>query len=368
MSGNTYGHIFKVTTFGESHSAALGCVVDGCPSKIPFSLEMVQQFLNRRRPGQNEYTTSRNEQDHVELLSGVENGLTLGTPISFLIRNHDTRPQDYSEAKNILRPSHADFTIMSKFGIRSESGGGRSSNRETVARVAAASVAQQMLNYFFPDIAVVAYVSRMANVESHVSEFSLTLNQVENSILRCPDPVADLKMQELLKQLKTKGDTVGGLVRCIVRNVPVGLGEPVFDKFEAELAKAMLSLPASKSFEIGSGLAGTFLKGSEHNDPFEKTEDGKVTTRTNNSGGVQGGISNGMPVTFAVGFKPVSTIFKTQDSLDAESFEPKKLTITKGRHDPCVLPRAVPIVEAMTWLVLADLFLRQSINKISREQ
>lgn len=358
------GVIFRVSTFGESHGPAVGCIIDGCPAGISFSLAEVQAALNRRRPGQSSFTSPRSEPDTVRVLSGVENGVTLGTPIALAVENVDTEPRDYSETQNIYRPGHADFTYQAKFGVRARSGGGRASARETLARVAAGSVAQQMLTQIFPNaIQVLAWVQRVADIECADEFAPKTIEDVERSELRAPDPNAAHRMKAYLSELMARGDTAGGLIRCTVNGIPAGWGEPVFDKLEADLAKAMLSLPASRSFEIGDGLASTFMTGSKHNDAFiSDSESKKISTKTNHSGGIQGGISNGMEVSFSVGFKPVSTIRIEQDTVD-ENGTPQKLAISKGRHDPCVLPRAVPMIEAMTWLVLADHALRAHLNK-----
>lgn len=343
----------------------MGCVVDGCPSGIKLTQEIIQEFLDRRKPGQNQFTTSRGEGDKCEILSGVENSVTLGTPISILIRNQDKKVQDYQGMNGIFRPSHSDFTTLAKYGVTSNSGGGRASARETVGRVAAAAVAKSFVQQNYPSLEIIAFVERVQNIEASVDLNKVTNQQVEESLIRCPDKNSEIKMQELIRLAKEEGDSLGGLIRCVIRNAPVGLGEPVFDKLEAELGKAMLSLPASKSFEIGSGLAGTYLKGSVHNDEFCLDFENNVRTKTNNSGGIQGGISNGMPIIFSVGFKPVSTIFKTQNTL-TKQFQETAFNLKAGRHDSCVLPRAVPIVEAMAWLVLADYILLSCCNPSQR--
>jgi chorismate synthase len=352
------GVLFRVTTFGESHGGAVGCVVDGCPAGISLPLDAIHRFLKRRKPGQSEFTTPRAEADEPEILSGVENGLTLGTPVTIIVRNTDKRPGDYSDMSHVFRPSHADYTTLAKFGTRPSSGGGRSSARETIGRVAAAAVAKCFLETVLPDLQVLSWVERIKDIEAEISPAEVTFEAIERSLIRCPDAQAEVQMKKLILDAKTKGDTVGGLIRCYVTGLPAGLGEGVFDKLEADLAKSMLSLPATKSFEIGSGVSGTFLFGSEHNDVFDLDETGKVITRSNKSGGIQGGISNGMPLDFSVGFKPVSTLFLEQDSVDDQGnkvvLKPKA-----GRHDSCVLPRAVPMVDAMTYLVLADHYLRQ---------
>lgn len=358
--GNTFGTAFRVTTFGESHGPAVGCVIDGCPAGLPITLEDIQHQLDRRRPGQSKIVTQRKESDEVEILSGVLDGQTLGTPIALLVRNSDARSKDYDELKEKFRPSHADYTYQEKFGIRAWSGGGRASARETVGRVAAGAVARKLLSHCAA-VETVAWVETVKEITATVDPLSVTEADVESNIVRCPDPVAAGAMLQLIEETRKDGDTVGGVVGCVARGVPVGWGEPVFDKLEADLAKAMLSLPASKGFEVGSGFGGTLLKGSEHNDSFRADEAKNVSTPTNRSGGIQGGISNGMPIVLRVAFKPVATIMREQDTVDTNH---ENTTITgRGRHDPCVLPRAVPMVEAMMSLVLADHLLR---NRSSR--
>jgi chorismate synthase len=358
-----FGTLFRVMTFGESHGKAVGCVIDGCPAGVPLKMDELAGFLAKRKPGQNAFTSPRSEKDLPKVLSGVnQSNVTLGSPICIIVENTDQRSQDYEEMSQVFRPSHADFSTYAKYGIREVSGGGRASARETIGRVAAASIAKQFLAALMPSIEVVAWVQRIHNVEASVNENTVSEKLVENSPIRCPDESASQTMQNLILEAKNQGNTLGGLVKCIVRGVPLGLGEPVFDKLEADLAKAILSLPATKSFEIGSGLSGTYLKGSEHNDPFAIDPQGQVKTMTNHSGGVQGGISNGMNIVIKAGFKPVSTLFIPQqtislnpnDVLSEVEFKP-----SAGRHDSCVLPRAVPMVEAMVWLVLADHVLRQ---------
>jgi chorismate synthase len=362
------GAIFRVSTFGESHGPAVGCVIDGCPAGWPLSLDLIQAELNRRRPGQNRYTSPRAEADVCRILSGVENGVTLGTPIALVVENTDARPADYSEAQSLFRPSHADYTYATKYGLAAGSGGGRASARETIGRVAAGAVAKQLLQRLFgADLCVNAWVQRIAHLDCGEVNRPIPVQAIEASALRVPNPSAEAQMKAFLDDLIQRGDTAGGLIRCSATGVPTGWGEPVFDKLEAELAKAMLSLPASKSFEIGSGLAGTFAIGSAHNDAFVQDTNGKIITRTNHSGGIQGGISNGMDIEFAVGFKPVSTIRQPQDTVTADG-TPQKIHIQKGRHDPCVLPRAVPMIEAMTWIVLADHALRAHLNRFEQLQ
>lgn len=355
---NTFGAYFRVTTFGESHGTALGCVVDGCPAQIPIFKEDIQQFLNRRKPGQNQFTTDRGEEDQCEILSGIENNLTLGTPICIIIRNKDKINSHYSDINTLFRPNHADYTTFAKYGITSSSGGGRSSARETIGRVAAGAIAKAFVKSKIPNAELLAWVHRVSTIKASVNENTVTDDQIEKSEIRCPDPTAEAAMKNKILAAKQEGDTVGGEIRCVVKNIPPGLGEPVFDKLEANLSQAMLSIPACKYFESGDGIGSTYLYGSENNDEFYKDEHGNIATRTNRSGGIQGGISNGMPITFGVGFKPVSTLFKEQNTItrDGQSvrFKPEK-----GRHDSCVLPRAVPIVEAMTWIVIADQLLHR---------
>lgn len=355
--GNIFGHLFRVVTFGESHGAGLGCVVDGCPPRVSLSTECVQQFLDRRRPGQSEFTTPRAETDHCEIISGTENNMTLGSPICILIRNQDAQKSHYNDIGQVYRPGHADYTTLAKYGIASASGGGRASARETAGRVAAAAVAKAFLTTKVPGLKVHAYVSRVSDIYASPEEEQITEHGIESSILRCPDPRAEALMQEKIRAAKDNGDSLGGEIKCLIQNVPVGLGEPVFDKLHANLAKAMLSIPAAKYFSFGDGFQSTFLQGSENNDPYSLNTQGHVVTAQNRDGGVQGGISNGMPIVFHVGFKPVSTIFKEQSTLTKQEHQPIQFTPTQGRHDPCVLPRAVVIAEAMSWLVLADHFL-----------
>ncbi|MES2616136.1 MAG: chorismate synthase [Bdellovibrionota bacterium] len=361
--GNYFGKLFKVITFGESHGVALGCVIDGCPSKVKITPSIIQEFLNKRKPGQSQFTTSRDENDTCEILSGVENGITLGTPIAILIKNKNQKPADYDDINNVFRPSHADYTTFVKYGVTAKSGGGRSSARETVGRVAAAAVAKSFVKQNFANIEIISFVDRIYNIQAQVDTNKVTEQEVEESLIRCPDKQAEVLMKEKILAAKAEGDTLGGVVCCVIRNVPTGLGEPVFDKLEANFAKAMLSLPASKSFEIGSGLAGTYLTGSEHNDEFYLDAEKNIHTKTNHSGGIQGGISNGMPIVFKVGFKPVSTIFKKQNTI-TKQMEEINFTPQTGRHDSCVLPRAVPLVEAMAWLVLAEHILRRQKNHL----
>ncbi len=354
--GNTFGQLFRITTFGESHGGGVGVVIDGCPPNISLETSDIQKELDRRRPGQSSITTQRQEEDQCEILSGTFSGKTLGTPIAILVRNRDARPEDYAAMAKTFRPSHADFTYQAKYGIRNWQGGGRASARETIGRVAGAGVARQVLREIVPALEIVAWVSQVRGLESAVDRSSVTREEVDRNAVRCPDAAVAAKMIELIEQAAKEGDSLGGLIECVARNVPPGLGEPVFDKLEADLAKAVLSLPASKGFEIGSGFAGVKMRGSEHNDAFEMEGD-RVRTATNHSGGVQGGISNGEEIFFRVAFKPTSTIAREQQTVTADG---AKTTLqARGRHDPCVLPRAVPLIEAMTALVLCDHLLRQ---------
>jgi len=362
--GNTFGQLFRVTTFGESHGGGMGVVIDGCPPKIDVSEADIQRELDRRRPGQSKITTQRQEEDRCEILSGTFEGKTLGTPIGILIRNKDARPQDYAATKEKFRPSHADFTYEAKYGIRNWQGGGRASARETIGRVAAGVVARKILRSFYPKIDIVAYVRQIHELAAKIDRSKVKTSDVDANIVRCPDKTAAKKMVALIEKTRAEGDSLGGIIECVVRNAPVGLGEPVFDKLEADLAKAMLSLPATKGFEIGSGFSAIQMRGSEHNDSFEM-RGGKIRTTTNYSGGIQGGISNGEEIYFRVAFKPTATIAREQKTVSA-SREQTKLA-ARGRHDPCVLPRAVPMVEAMAALVLCDHVLRQRAISFSNE-
>jgi len=354
--GNSFGQLFRITTWGESHGGGVGVVIDGCPPRIPLNEDDIQRELDRRRPGQSAITTTRDEADHCRILSGVFEGQTLGTPISIIVMNKDARPDAYVEMKSTYRPSHADFTYEAKYGIRNWQGGGRASARETIGRVAAGAIARKVLAGLFPDFELLTYVNHVYDVSATIDPDGVTLEQVEANAVRCPDPVAAEKMIAAIEKARADGDSLGGTITCGARGIPAGLGEPVFDKLEADLAKAMLSLPASKGFEIGSGFAGTRMRGSEHNDAFEMRA-GAVHTTTNHSGGVQGGISNGENILFRVAFKPTSTIAREQKTVTAAGEE--TTIAARGRHDPCVLPRAVPIVEAMAALVLCDHALRQ---------
>ena len=354
--GSSFGQLFRITTFGESHGGGVGVVIDGCPPRISLSEPDIQRELDRRRPGQSAVVSQRNETDRCEILSGVFEGQTLGTPIAIVVRNEDAQPEAYQEIATTFRPSHADFTYEAKYGIRNWQGGGRASARETIGRVAAGAVARQVLAVLHPGLEFATYVSRVHDIAAGVDGGTVTREQVEASPVRCPDEVATEKMIRAIEQARADGDSLGGIIECVIRGVPPGLGEPVFDKLEADLAKAMLSLPATKGFEIGSGFAASTMKGSEHNDPFE-IRDGKVRTTSNHSGGVQGGISNGESIIFRVAFKPTATIARRQRTVTATK-EETSLAV-RGRHDPCVLPRAVPMVEAMAALVLCDHALRQ---------
>jgi len=353
---SSFGTLFRIHTYGESHGGGVGVIIDGCPPQIPVSLEQIQAELDRRRPGQSEIVTPRKEADTAEILSGIHDGKTLGTPISIMVRNTDQRPSAYEEMAVKYRPSHADYTYDAKYGIRAPSGGGRASARETIGRVAAAAVGKQVLDALCPGIEIIAWVSTIQHIHANVDPATVTKEDVESNMVRTADPEVVETMINHIKKIRSDGNSVGGIVGCVVRNCPPGLGEPVFDKLEAALASAMLSIPATKGFEIGSGFEGTLLTGKEHNDPFEM-RDGKVRTSSNRSGGVQGGITNGEDIVFRVAFKPTATIISTQDTV-TDSGENTTLQ-GRGRHDACVLPRAVPIVEAMATLVLTDHFLRQ---------
>ncbi|BDA75700.1 chorismate synthase [Calothrix sp. PCC 7716] len=353
--GNTFGHLFSVTTFGESHGGGVGVVIDGCPPRLEITPEEIQFELDRRRPGQSKIVTPRKEDDTCEILSGVFEGKTLGTPISILVRNKNTRAQDYDEMSMKYRPSHADATYDAKYGFRNWEGGGRSSARETIGRVAAGAIAKKILRQV-AGVEVIGYVKRIKDLEGVVDPGKVTLEQVESNIVRCPDTEAAQRMIDLIEKIRNDGNSIGGVVECVARNVPKGLGEPVFDKLEADIAKGVMSLPASKGFEIGSGFGGTLLTGFEHNDEFYIDENGNTRTVTNRSGGIQGGISNGENILINVAFKPTATIRKEQKTVTNEGEE--TTLAGKGRHDPCVLPRAVPMVEAMVALVLCDHLLR----------
>jgi chorismate synthase len=353
--GNTFGELFRVTTFGESHGGGVGVVVDGCPPRLPIDVEAIQRDLDRRRPGQSKLTTQRAETDTVQIYSGVFRGQSLGTPIMMMVPNEDARSKDYDEIERTYRPSHADYTYDAKYGIRDHRGGGRTSARETVGRVAAGAIARMLLREL-GGVEVVGYVLQVKDIRATVDPDTVKMEQVEQTPTRCPDLEAAERITNLILDAKKRGDSVGGIVECVARGLPVGLGEPVFDRLEADLAKAVMSLPASKGFEIGSGFAGTRLYGSEHNDEFYVDKAGRVRTPPNNSGGVQGGISNGEHVLIRVGFKPTATILQEQRTVNRE--HEQTTLAARGRHDPCVLPRAVPMVESMVMLVLADHLLR----------
>ncbi len=353
---NTFGHLFRITTWGESHGGGVGVVIDGCPPRIALSEADLQVELDRRRPGQSEIVTQRKEADRAEILSGIFEGHTLGTPIAILVRNTDARPEAYAEMAQTFRPSHADFTYEAKYGIRNWQGGGRASARETIGRVAAGAVARKVLAHLASELEIVAYVASVHTIAAALDPAAITRAQVEANAVRCPDRDAAARMIEAIQQARAEGDSLGGIIECVLRGVPAGLGEPVFDKLEADLAKAMLSLPATKGFELGSGFAATRMKGSEHNDAFEM-RGGAVRTQSNRSGGVQGGISNGEDIVFRVAFKPTATIARPQQTVTTSGEE--TTLAARGRHDPCVLPRAVPMVEAMAALVLCDHALRQ---------
>ena len=357
---STFGTIFRVTTFGESHGKGVGAIVDGCPPGLALSEMDIQPQLDRRRPGQTRLTTDREETDRVTILSGVENGRVLGSPIAMCVANKDQRPDDYAQMHSVPRPSHADYTYQMKYGIRASSGGGRSSARETIGRVAAGAIAEKFLHEDY-GIEIVAWVSAVSTITAgEIDENLVTRAVVDETAVRCPSPQKAGQMVNAILAAKESNDSLGGVISCVCRHVPAGLGEPVFDKMEARLAQAMMSIPATKGFEIGSGFGGTRMTGSQHNDPFIKKE-GRLGTVTNYSGGVQGGISNGEPIIFRVAFKPPATIGKTQNTAD---FEGNTMSLeAKGRHDPCVVPRAVPIVESMAALVIGDLALQQRIRQ-----
>ncbi len=351
---NSFGQLFRITTWGESHGGGVGVVVDGCPPRLNLTEADIQPDLDRRRPGQSRIVSPRKEADTVQILSGTFKGRTLGTPISMWVKNEDARPEAYSEMATKFRPSHADYTYFAKYGVRNWEGGGRTSARETIGRVAAGAIAKKILQERF-GVEVLACVTQVQRLVARVDPETVKFSEIEANIMRCPDSVAAAKMIRLIEKMRRAGDSVGGVVEGIARGVPPGWGEPVFDRLEADLAKAMLSLPASKGFDIGSGFGGILLTGTQHNDPF-RMKAGKVRTTTNRSGGIQGGISNGETIYFRVAFKPVATVMHEQDTVD-EKFHNTTLK-ARGRHDPCVLPRAVPMVEAMTALVLVDHALR----------
>jgi chorismate synthase len=349
MAGSSFGTLFKLTTFGESHGTAIGGIIDGVPANFPLDIPAIQNELDRRKPGQSSLVTQRKESDTVQFLSGIFEGKTLGSPIGFIILNENQKEADYAHLKDTFRPSHADFTYEKKYGIRDYRGGGRSSARETASRVVAGALAKQVLNSI--GIKFSTFVDQVGVIRFHSDEF-FALKEIESNLVRCPDLNIATKMENLIREVRKEGDTIGGVISCVIKGVPAGLGEPVFDKLPAELGKAMLSINAVKAFEIGSGMESIAMRGSQHNDLFN--EDG--TTQTNYSGGIQGGISNGMPIHFRVAFKPVATIMQTQESINTQG---DKIELEgKGRHDACVVPRAVPIVEAMAALVILDFYLR----------
>lgn len=360
MSGSSFGEIFKITTCGESHGGAVAVIVDGCPPHITISPEDIQKELDRRKPGQSSITTPRSETDTIHILSGVFDGKTTGTPILLLAYNKDARSQDYDELKKLFRPSHADYTYLQKYGIRDYRGSGRASARETLARVAAGSIAKKFLKEKL-GIEVLSYVEQVGSIHANIDMNSVTMVDIESNIIRCPDKNVAPQMIEFVEKMRDQGDSIGGVIKCIIKNVPAGLGEPVFDRLNADLGKAMLSINAVKGFEIGSGFAGVEIPGSQHNDPLVLDNSGNVKTKTNNAGGIVGGISNGEDIYCRIAFKSVSTINKEQNTLNI-----KNETVSvkaEGRHDPCVLPRAVPVVDAMAALVIMDHYLRQLRNK-----
>lgn len=354
MAGNSFGNLFKLTTFGESHGEAIGGIIDGCPAGLELDLEQVQKEMARRKPGQSAIVTQRKEPDTVKFLSGVFEGKTTGTPIGFIIENTDQKSRDYSHIKDVYRPSHADYTYDQKYGTRDYRGGGRASARETACRVAAGAIAKQLLK----DVKITAYTQSVGEIQLQKKFEDLDLSDIEKNPVRCPDPATAERMEALIREIRSQGDTVGGVVECVISNVPVGLGEPVFNKLHASLGAAMLSINAVKGFEYGSGFDGAAMKGSQHNDDFKP--DG--STKTNFSGGIQGGISNGMNIVFKVAFKPVATLIQKQKTINKAGEEVEMQG--KGRHDPCVVPRAIPIVEAMAALVLADFYLLNKTSKI----
>jgi chorismate synthase len=362
--GSVYGTLFRISTFGESHGGGVGVVLEGCPPRLAIDVSEIQRDLDRRRPGQSVLTTPRQEADQAEILSGVFEGRTLGTPIGIMVRNKDARPSAYEEMREVYRPSHADYTTEAKYGIRNWQGGGRASARETIGRVAAGAIARKLLHQV-AGIEVLAWVRQVQAIDSKVDPETVTLEEIDSNDVRCPDSDAAAKMFELIDGVRRRGDSVGGVVECVARGVPAGLGDPVFDKLEAELAKGLMSLPAAKGFEIGSGFGGTSMTGSEHNDPFVSDATGRVRTTSNRSGGIQGGISNGESISLRVAFKPTATVRVAQQTVNQKG-EPVSLE-AGGRHDPCVLPRAVPMVEAMVCLCLADHWLRQRAMDVIAE-
>lgn len=361
MAGNSFGHLFRITTFGESHGGAVGVVIDGCPPNIGITKKDLQVELDRRKPGQSSITSSRQEQDQIHILSGVSDGKTTGTPILLLAYNKDAKPEDYLHLKDLYRPGHADYTYQMKYGLRDWKGSGRASARETLGRVAAGAIAKKYLKDKL-NIEIISYVEQVGRIKTDIDFNQVTLDAVESNIVRCPDSKIADKMIELIESIKNEGDSIGGVIRGVIKNVPVGLGEPVFDKLSADLGKAMMSINAVKGFEIGSGFAGVELKGSQHNDEFIIDKNGKISTKTNYAGGTLGGISNGQTIYFRVAIKPVSTIKKQQNTVSKDEAETVVEAI--GRHDPCVLPRAVPIVDAMSSLVIIDHYLRHKAQNL----
>ncbi len=361
MAGNTFGTLFRVTSFGESHGGAVGGVVDGCPPGLAISAADIQKDLDRRRPGQSSITSPRREQDKIHILSGVSAGVTTGAPILLLAWNKDARPEDYKKLKNVFRPGHADFTFQQKFGVRDWRGSGRASARVTLGWVAVSSIAKKFLEKKL-GVEFLSYVEQVGDIKAKVDFNKVTMSQIESNIVRCPDKKAAKKMIRLINRLKNDGDSIGGVIKGVIKNVPIGLGEPVFSKLPADLGQSMLSINAVKGFEIGSGFAGVKMRGSQHNDEFFVDRSGKIRTKTNNSGGTLGGISNGETIHFRVAFKPVSTIRKKQKTVDINKNEVE--LVASGRHDPCVLPRAVPIVDAMAALVIMDHYLRHKAQNL----
>lgn len=362
MAGNSFGEVFRVTTYGESHGKSVGVIVDGCPAGMELDEDDIQHELDRRKPGQSHLTTPREEHDIIHIESGMFDGHTTGTPIMMMAHNTNTRSEDYNELSQLYRPSHADFTYEAKYGLRDPNGSGRASARETLARVAGGAIAQKFLTHHA--ITITSYVEQVGTIHSNIDPLAITRNDVDASLVRCPDPATSAKMQQLIEEVRADDDSIGGVIRTVVTGIPAGLGEPVFDRLSADLAKAMLSINATKGFEYGSGFEGVTMRGSEHNDPFVQNGD-TVQTITNHSGGIQGGISNGMPILFRTAFKPVATIGKTQHTIDRNG-QPVALN-AKGRHDPCVLPRAVPVVDAMASLVITDHLLRQRVVRADRQ-
>lgn len=361
MPGNSFGQLFKITTCGESHGGAVAVIIDGCPPQIEITESEIQKELDRRKPGQSSITTPRAEADTIHILSGIFDGKTTGTPILLLAYNQDVKSEDYDELKKSFRPSHADFTYLVKYGIRDHRGSGRASARETLSRVAAGAIAKKYLHQHL-GVEILSYVEQVGNIKADIDMARVTLQDIESNIIRCPDNITATAMINLVEQIRDNGDSIGGVIRCLIRKVPLGLGEPVFDKLNADLGKAMLSINAVKGFEIGSGFSGVELLGSQHNDSLYLKEDGMVATRTNYAGGVVGGVSNGEDIYCRIAFKPVSTIMKEQTTLNLEQQE--VILAGKGRHDPCVLPRAVVVVDAMAAIVIMDHYLRQQGYKV----